>query len=332
MLTRLFTSSEEASAAIRASPLASRHDEILGLLRPTILYREHVAMTPIGATRMGGAPNLPPSLGWPTRPAYPDAARRRSEPFFPSASAGRGADFQAAADRRTIVVGTGASLPFLAQIDLVEASETQELDIDLPRSGRLLFFYDVRECPQGISRHDETGIRVVWDDTPVDALKRALPPEELAIDGLILSEYRLVPEGTFTLPEYEAPAAASMLSREDTLAYSGLSRAGKADLYAASNFLGGWGDPAMGWGRELACALARLDVWPAAGRPVPPGLMESALRQQDDWCLLAEFDCGTFAPGDPRAEYFMNLWLYFWIERTDLTARRFDRVWVIGRR
>ena len=62
MLRRLFASREEASAAIRASPLAGRHDEILALLRPTIVYRARTAMTPVGATRMGGAPDLPPSM------------------------------------------------------------------------------------------------------------------------------------------------------------------------------------------------------------------------------------------------------------------------------
>ena len=34
------------------------------------------AAIPLGATKIGGSPDLPPGMAWPTRPAYPDAAQR----------------------------------------------------------------------------------------------------------------------------------------------------------------------------------------------------------------------------------------------------------------
>ena len=34
------------------------------------------AAIPLGASKIGGRPDLPPGMAWPTRPAYPDAAER----------------------------------------------------------------------------------------------------------------------------------------------------------------------------------------------------------------------------------------------------------------
>lgn len=44
------------------------------LLLTTVALGENSPLP--GASRLGGTPDLPPGMGWPMRPPYPDAERR----------------------------------------------------------------------------------------------------------------------------------------------------------------------------------------------------------------------------------------------------------------
>ncbi|MBR1152943.1 DUF1963 domain-containing protein [Bradyrhizobium sp. JYMT SZCCT0428] len=78
--------------------------------------------------------------------------------------------------RRT---GEPAPLQFIAQVDLAEVWLMGPVDPDIPREGRLFFFYDTDHRPGGDKPGDITGARLIYDLTPVASLKRASPPAEL---------------------------------------------------------------------------------------------------------------------------------------------------------
>ncbi|MBR1235647.1 hypothetical protein JQ611_26810 [Bradyrhizobium sp. AUGA SZCCT0182] len=62
---------------------------------------------------------------------------------------------------------------------MAEVRLTGPVDPDIPREGRLFFFYDTDHRPAGDKPGDITGARLIYDLTPVDSLKRASPPAEL---------------------------------------------------------------------------------------------------------------------------------------------------------
>lgn len=111
-------------------------EKLKGLVRNAIRVQAQPLDTdpPIGASRLGGRPDLPPDMAWPTGRADfspPTEEFRRDHP--------QQYHYYAPADG---VV----SLPFVAQINLSEATEFDR-DNMLPKEGLLLFFYDARGFP-----------------------------------------------------------------------------------------------------------------------------------------------------------------------------------------
>lgn len=95
---------DEAVGLIRASGLGTHADALLATLRPSLALRATrlgAAQLPLGASRVGGLPDLPPATPWPTRDGRP--------------------------------------FDFLAQIDLGEVASTGA-SLGLPKTGSLAFF------------------------------------------------------------------------------------------------------------------------------------------------------------------------------------------------
>lgn len=91
------------------SSFAGKVDEIMAAARPAIrLYTERVTLDelPLGASRMGGLPDMPPGVPWP--------------------------EFE------------GRPLEFLAQINFKEAASVAQIP-ELPDSGWLIVFYDLHQ-------------------------------------------------------------------------------------------------------------------------------------------------------------------------------------------
>ena len=71
---------QEGLEAIGADDTVARY--MLENARPTLtLLRNYLAddKYPVGGSKFGGDPDLPASMDWPMRPAYPDAKERRRE-------------------------------------------------------------------------------------------------------------------------------------------------------------------------------------------------------------------------------------------------------------
>ena len=338
---RLFGSPDEVSKAISEAGLQEWHDQLLASARPTVQYvadSERGDTAPIGVSRMGGTPDLPPTLTWPLRPPYTDAKTRNAEIRYHPAVRLRSPDYQLQNDRRNKIIGMDARLPFIAQIDLAEAWRIQQFGCALPKHGRLLFFYDARETPPGFDPADAAGFRVLWDTTPVSELVPVMPMSELAVDALVFAKKKLRPTPGLLLPEWETFAyeriglPGSELDKYDKLRDT----YGEADQlpeagWRGRHYLGGWADRISGASAdmELECELVTRGV--SIGSGYPEAEAAQARLRRADWCLLAQFDCGDLNEGHEFHEWFTRLRLFFWIKSEDLVARRFERVWVLTR-
>ncbi|MCS7300047.1 MAG: YwqG family protein [Fimbriimonadales bacterium] len=136
---------EDIRARILGSSIAHYVDAIVPLLRPTILLRTapEQESVPVGACKLGGAPDLPPEFEWSHRNETP--------------------------------------LAFVAQIDLsvVKPYDLQNL---LPPAGMLYFFCDAVELVWG-DPEDRDGWRVYYYDGSREWLLPAALPDTMPDDA-----------------------------------------------------------------------------------------------------------------------------------------------------
>ncbi len=95
----------------------------------------------VGASKIGGVPDLPPTAVWPKV--------------------------------------SGRPLAFLAQLDLNDVR--RDLDWGLPHEGMLWFFYDAAQQPDGYSPADRHSFRVLYSSGNLHRLGRAMPPPGLEL-------------------------------------------------------------------------------------------------------------------------------------------------------
>lgn len=99
---------EEIRRAIEASPLAGEVERMMSWVKPAVRLRTYLAEDgelALGASRMGGTPDLPSGTSWPQNKGRP--------------------------------------MEFLAQVDLAEVAQAYALP-ELPTSGWLAVFYDTQ--------------------------------------------------------------------------------------------------------------------------------------------------------------------------------------------
>ncbi|HEU6441339.1 MAG TPA: DUF1963 domain-containing protein, partial [Microvirga sp.] len=143
---------------------------------------------PLGATKIGGYPDLPPSMAWPIRPPYPKGEEVREEHLKTAEnilkigwmSEEERQNHRSEALELADDAMCEAPLGFIAQIDLAAVAAVADLGADFPKEGRILLFYDVKQQPWGFRLGDEVGARLIFDETPVSALMRKSAPEDIA--------------------------------------------------------------------------------------------------------------------------------------------------------
>lgn len=131
--------------AFASANLARVAKDLPALAQPSIRLTTTAAddsALAVGATKIGGLPDLPPDVSWPAL--------------------------------------NGAPMSFLAQVRLADA-QPFDAEHALPPSGMLWFFYDATQQTYGASPSDKGGWRVIFrqDATPA-SLKRATAPAGLA--------------------------------------------------------------------------------------------------------------------------------------------------------
>lgn len=151
---------------------------LLRLLRPgperVETNRREPPDIPVGASRLGGRPEVPPGFAWP-----------------------RGEDCTGFWPEET--VGYRSLAGFLAQVNLAEIAHTRAAR-DLPSTGMLSFF---AFQDQDENDPDTVGARVFYfPDASV--LVPTEPPEELSGSNGLIPPRRLTFEETLDLPEYQS--------------------------------------------------------------------------------------------------------------------------------
>lgn len=363
-MTTLFRCASEIEASLRdagvdpadAKALASRAKPYVQLV--TTLVDE--ADIPPGATKIGGAPDLPAGMPWPWRSPYPDHAERLASAeegaaaLAPERLAEVQADtlvqmekllppevFQSIAESMRSVdlsvinhsdiveharsTAEPAPLSFIAQVDLAKVWATGIVDPDIPREGRLLFFYDADHFPGGFKPDDAAGARLIYDLSPISALKRATPPREITAraDFLSFPAQRCAMQAALSPPFVGSPEWSACEFNEeadDALSdwWSDLTAEGH-DHRVGGHPLQIQGDMAF----ECALVSKGLDY-----KSVPERGTDKARRFEADaanWLLLLQI------ASDKKAGM---LWgdmgnLYVWIRRDALRAHRFDEARVI---
>jgi uncharacterized protein YwqG len=225
----------------------------------------------------GGSPKLPPGTPWPT-----------------------------SAD--------GSQLTFLASIDLPSVARVLTFDW-LPRTGRLLFFYDAEREPWGFDPKDRGSWSVIYaegGDAP------GPPPP-----GRLPTRF-FVPKHIGSLPSYERQEI-------ESLALTELEGDWLID-FAASVYdeepkhqMGGYPQPIQGDAMELECQLASngINVGEPSGYKDPRAAALGVGAA--DWRLLLQMDSDdelNLMWGDAGT-------IYFWIREEDARARRFENVWLV---
>lgn len=271
-----------------------------GLCRPCINvgFREAGGPLPAGSSKFGGRPDVPAGFQWPEyeAPAGPEGA------------------------------GRPRPLAFLAQFDCASLAPLDPEGL-LPPAGLLSFFYELDRQPWGFDPRDEGCARVFWFEggelAPADfpeKLDRAFCLPELAAD---------LSAGT-DAPDFQdaCPAIRYDWTANDYRHFDQARR--ELGLHYPENAtkLLGWPDIIQN-NMTLECELVSRGHY-LGGRweSVPPEERD-ALRgpSVEEWRLLFQLD--TVAHGDFELMFGDCGRVYFYIKKSDLLARRFDRAWLI---
>jgi Domain of unknown function (DUF1963) len=157
----MWSTRDELQAALDQAGLEEWAARLAAAARHTIILEtgpveDGAEAPPLGASRLGGMPDLPCDVPWPWRPAVVDG-----DGVFPEHAA------------------HPWPLSFVAQIDFAEIHRAGELE-GFPRVGRLLFFCDPVDYPWGETAEDQTRSHVIFTTEAQGRLVRRMPPEEFS--------------------------------------------------------------------------------------------------------------------------------------------------------
>ena len=208
----------------------------------------------------------------------------------------------------------GRPLTFLASIDLASIASVVELDW-LPRTGRLLFFYDIDGQPWGFDPKDRGGSRVLHTHDGGGSAAST----STALPRRFMSARRIA-----SYPSYEREEMSALhLTDEQSDAAIEISHA----VYGTTphHQMGGYPEPVQSDAMELECQLASGGLYvgdPSGYADIRAKALESGAR---DWRLLLQMD----SDDDLGVMWGDAGIIYFWIRENDARAGRFDQAWLI---
>jgi len=339
-----WSSRSELEAALRHVGLGEWAPRLAELARHCILLVPgsiDEGAAPIGASRLGGQPDMPPDLNWPLRPpVMAPWEGPQAGPVPGRITLGgrhwlhrllRTRQWKQAVQRwersRQIerdVRNREWPLSFVAQIDFAELHAVCALD-GFPPTGRLLFFCDPFDWPWG-EEADQARVRVIFTEVPSDHLQRKAFPRE-----------------------FDDPRARELMPRGYALKTRVL-RPTAWLLPPASSFAGRLHWP--GWTDALSDAYEQFWLALYARHPEALGLNgEAGIHQVGGiaWSIQepVEAACAKFAGDGPE---FADNWqlvlqidsdvevgiewgdagrLYLCARKEELAAGRFDRCWTV---
>ncbi|MFC2250900.1 DUF1963 domain-containing protein [Labrys portucalensis] len=307
---------------------------------------------PLGASKIGGLPDLPDTMAWPERPPYGDAAERTqahlteadrlaSEATRPGSWLTPEHAREASREQSDLARAVTAVFPlaFIAQLDLAALSLTPGFPAALPHHGRLLLFCDYWVKPKPYDPHAAAGLRLIWDKTPVERLERKAEPAALTALAQERWSSRFKPAAVTARPVVTAiPPSdkgfdafphgeeASTFWDEDSeeIHYeTWLGRYGTPDGKGGANHqLGGWPRPLQN-GMQAQAQLASHGIFCGTGEAYASAEARRLLRSADRWRLLLQIG------RDDALGLLPSGALYILMREHDMRIRAFDRAWMV---
>ena len=229
------------------------------------------------ACYLGGQPTLPAGVSWPAR--------------------------------------NGRRLPLLACIDLPSVAEALPIDW-LPRTGRLLFFYDVEEQPWGFDPKDRGAWAVIHAQ---DGVVPTSPPAPDALPRQFVSPRRIASQPSYERPEFEALGLAE--DQSEALMEAGTAVYGEAPKHQ----IGGYPHPIQGDAMELECQIVSHGIYAGDASAYQDPRIKDLKDGAKDWRLLLQVDSDDAI----NAMWGDAGMLYFWVREQDARAGRFENVWLV---
>lgn len=329
-MTGPFRTRDELDASLREANIsAADRRQLLALAKPCAALQSKAAADDdiaIGASKIGGAPDLPRGMAWPTRGPSHDEVHEIEHQMV-----GATEDYRQELASKLALAQRETPLVFMLQVDLAACAATGELDPDIPRSGRLVVFYDLVFKPW--SGHDKDGTarcQILFVPDSAGPLERQSLPdlgdslfgegEDYRAFRNQLPPARLMPVFTYTLPDGRSMPFMTYYPRGLKVPHDDWMYYGPTHL-DASNRLGGWPENIQ---KDMAISLAADEhgiklpfsnaFWSVAEQVQP-------LAEQ--WVLLLQI--GDY---DNTINDFDGLF-YIWIKREHLRARDFSKAKIV---
>jgi uncharacterized protein YwqG len=238
--------------------------------------------------------------------------------------------------RKAKLVAEDCPLSFIAQIDLGTLEKLPGFDTDLPKSGRLLLFYDLSEMPAGWDPSAKVGFRLIWDQTAKVNLERVSIPPALSDAGasekLVLKPAEITPHSIISpIPPSEqawndpslSAASAQQFGEGPYWSYlAWLSQFGEpSDPNRMNHQLGGWPQPLQN-GMQAQAELASNGINAGSSEAYQTPKAKKLLEDAGDWKLVLQIGVDEKVGLQAGAYYVL-------MRRSDILARRFNEAWVV---
>ena len=251
---------------------------------------------PVGSSKIGGLPDVPEDFVWPTYEGREDD----HDPF------------------------KLRPLSFLAQFRVEDVASADEEHL-LPPDGLLSFFYEVETQRWGFDPEDAGSARVYWFPGTAALSRAADVPAGIVRGETLLPEMAVGFDTEISLPDIEyLPDEADWDEFQACRAACGCPE----EEDEVTKLLGYPDVIQNPMEEECECVTRGLYCGNSEdSRQASPEEQADILAKAGEWRML--FQMGTVATEDYELMFGDAGYIYFWIRREDLLARRFDKAWLI---
>jgi uncharacterized protein YwqG len=265
----------------------------------------------IGASRLGGLPDLPTHAMWPRWDAEAYDAREiadaEARAHFSDYVRERLETLRRRAPRRSI------PLSFLAQIDLRDLGGFDH-GLPLPAVGHLYFFYELSEQPWGYCPTHRGASRVLFAPEGA-ALARRQAPDDLGKEWILSRSTRVCATQVATIPTWPVD-----LDDETLETYQNVQDEMSNE---PEHQIGGHPDQIQG-DMKRSCALVTKGVYLGGPPDIPREELDRLAADADEWKLLLQLvsdeDLGWMW-GDLGN-------LYYWMRASDIESGAWEAAWL----
>lgn len=258
---------------------------------------ENTEEIPIGASKVGGRPDLPEQFKW-----YYFNGRAPLDNFTKN-----------------------RPLSFLAQINCAEVKK-YDLDNRLPEHGMLYFFYELETMTWGFDPKDKGSSRVYYYDGDISKLVRTDYPQDMPREYKLPS-IKLRFESENNIPDYdEIEEICNEFDNDGWQKYYEFKYKGNMPTDDSAKILG-YADSIQG-SMILQCEMVSRGFY--CGNPelkITDKQLEEIRKCKKEWKLL--FQLGDVSKGKFQLMFGDCGKIYFYVREKDLKNKNFDNVWLI---